>query len=127
LKSDLRAIRRAGDRVARPPAPGQEAGNEHANGKDVKRQELVFLPRPPELISLAGLGGTPEPTLPLVFPDPPLGAEEQRLFEIVAPKRPRSGLGASPQAEEAEMTAAASLLQQGRSRSRFPRAKTPRC
>lgn len=44
-----------------------------------------FLPRPPELISLAGLdraAGTP--TI-LVYPDPPLGAEEQRLFEEIAP------------------------------------------
>jgi hypothetical protein len=45
--------------------------------------EVVFLPRPPELISLAGLSN-PAQTV-LVYPDPPIGAEEQRLFEIVAP------------------------------------------
>jgi TIR domain len=43
---------------------------------------VVFIPRPPELISLAGL---PEHTETLVYPDPPIGAEEQRLFEVVAP------------------------------------------
>lgn len=48
-------------------------------GKDV-----VFLPRPPELISLAGIPDKAEATL--VYPDPPIGAEEQRLFEVVAPQ-----------------------------------------
>jgi hypothetical protein len=50
------------------------------SGKDV-----VFLPRPPELISLAGLPEMAGKTT-LVYPDPPIGAEEQRLFELVAPK-----------------------------------------
>jgi len=45
--------------------------------------DVVFLPRPPELISLAAL--PPEVPALLVYPDPPLGAEEQRLFEVVAP------------------------------------------
>lgn len=44
----------------------------------------VFLPRPPELISLAGLNGNTPVTM--VYPDPPIGAEEQRLFEEVAPQ-----------------------------------------
>lgn len=44
---------------------------------------VVFLPRPPELVSLAGL--TQQTAMTLVYPDPPIGAEEQRLFEIVAP------------------------------------------
>jgi TIR domain len=45
--------------------------------------EVIFLPRPPELISLAAV----EPAKPMtfVYPDPPLGAEEQRLFEVIAP------------------------------------------
>lgn len=48
--------------------------------------DVVFLPRPPELISLAGLPkGTMQDAL-VVYPDPPIGAEEQRLFELVAPK-----------------------------------------
>ena len=42
-----------------------------------------FLPRPPELISLASLDDLTDVTL--VYPDPPIGTEEQRLFEIVAP------------------------------------------
>lgn len=47
---------------------------------------VIFLPRPPELISLAGLPATIDVPHPIiVYPDPPLGAEEQRLFERVAP------------------------------------------
>lgn len=45
--------------------------------------EVEFLPRPPELIALAGLR---KQEATVVYPDPPIGAEEQRLFEIVAPK-----------------------------------------
>ncbi|HEV7252130.1 MAG TPA: toll/interleukin-1 receptor domain-containing protein [Mesorhizobium sp.] len=45
-----------------------------------------FLPRPPELISLAGLDRAAEGHTILVYPDPPLGAEEQRLFEEIAPE-----------------------------------------
>jgi hypothetical protein len=47
----------------------------------------TFLPRPPELISLAGLPGAevlPDPVI--VYPDPPLGAEESLLFEEIAPR-----------------------------------------
>lgn len=48
-------------------------------------ERVRFLPRPPELISLAGLiRCSSEPTV-IVYPDPPLGAEEQRLFEEIAP------------------------------------------
>jgi hypothetical protein len=46
----------------------------------------VFLPRPPELISLAALPNQADVALFLVYPDPPLGAEEQRLFAEVAPE-----------------------------------------
>jgi TIR domain len=48
---------------------------------------VVFMPRPPELISLAALpsaADVPEPVL--VYPDPPLSTEEARLFEEVAPR-----------------------------------------
>lgn len=48
---------------------------------------VIFLPRPPELISLAGLppaADVPEPMI--IYPDPPLSAEEERLFEAVAPR-----------------------------------------
>lgn len=48
--------------------------------------DVVFLPRPPELISLAGLVDHADSGATLVYPEPPIGAEEQRLFEIVAPK-----------------------------------------
>lgn len=47
---------------------------------------VVFLPRPPELIALAGLPPTKDlPTPTIVYPDPPLGAEEQDLFQTLAP------------------------------------------
>lgn len=47
---------------------------------------VIFVPRPPELVSLAGLPDTADVPMPvLVYPDPPLSAEEERLFEIVAP------------------------------------------
>lgn len=49
-------------------------------------RDVVFLPRPPELISLASLDASNVAPLTLVYPDPPLGAEEQRLFEVVAPR-----------------------------------------
>jgi hypothetical protein len=49
-------------------------------------EEVVFLPRPPELISLAGLEDRADADVALVYPDPPIGSEEQRLFEIIAPK-----------------------------------------
>jgi hypothetical protein len=48
--------------------------------------DVTYLPRPPELISLAALPNQAEAEVTLVYPDPPLGAEEQRLFEVVAPK-----------------------------------------
>lgn len=51
----------------------------------VTAPDIVFLPRPPELISLAGRERPLAPNTLLVYPDPPLGAEEQRLFEAVAP------------------------------------------
>lgn len=47
---------------------------------------ITFVPRPPELISLAALppaADVPSPTI--IYPDPPLSREEQRLFEAVAP------------------------------------------
>lgn len=48
---------------------------------------VIFLPRPPELISLATVpvgAEAPEPTI--IYPDPPLSAEEERLFEEIAPQ-----------------------------------------
>jgi hypothetical protein len=47
--------------------------------------EAIFLPRPPELISLAGLNCEAQSETTIVYPDPPIGSEEQRLFEIIAP------------------------------------------
>jgi hypothetical protein len=49
-------------------------------------ENVVFLPRPPELISLAGLPKQMGGEATLVYPDPPIGGEEQELFEVVAPK-----------------------------------------
>lgn len=48
--------------------------------------EVTFLPRPPELISLAALPTRAAPNQVIVYPDPPLSREEQRLFEAVAPQ-----------------------------------------
>lgn len=53
--------------------------------KDAADEVVRFLSRPPELISLVGLKRKPEDLTVLVYPDPPLGAEEQHLFEVVAP------------------------------------------
>jgi hypothetical protein len=55
-------------------------------GKAYKTKDVVFLPRPPELISLASLEDRADADVTLVYPDPPLGSEEQRLFEVIAPK-----------------------------------------
>ena len=47
---------------------------------------VVFVPRPPELIALATLPPIKDvPTPTVVYPDPPLGAEEEALFRTVAP------------------------------------------
>lgn len=47
---------------------------------------VAFVPRPPELISLAGLPPRVAGSeLTMVYPDPPLSQEEERLFEVVAP------------------------------------------
>lgn len=48
---------------------------------------VIFVPRPPELITLASLPG--EEALPqpiIVYPDPPLSMEEERLFAAIAPR-----------------------------------------
>lgn len=48
---------------------------------------VIFIPRPPELITLAAL--PPEADVPapiIVYPDPPLSTEEERLFAEVAPR-----------------------------------------
>jgi TIR domain-containing protein len=47
---------------------------------------VVFVPRPPELISLASLpSAAAVPKQVIVYPDPPLSAEEERLFADIAP------------------------------------------
>ncbi|PLC49606.1 hypothetical protein CR159_11790 [Pollutimonas subterranea] len=48
---------------------------------------VIFVPRPPELISLASLpseADVPHPVI--VYPDPPLSAEEERLFAEISPR-----------------------------------------
>ncbi|MNR46154.1 hypothetical protein D3C85_1650850 [compost metagenome] len=50
-------------------------------------RDVIFLPRPPELISLASLPPAAEVPEPLiVYPDPPLSTEEERLFAEIAPR-----------------------------------------
>lgn len=46
---------------------------------------VAFLPRPPELIVLTALQGPPIPNDTIVYPDPPIGAEEMDLFSKAAP------------------------------------------
>ncbi|MBB4232190.1 toll/interleukin-1 receptor domain-containing protein [Rhizobium mongolense] len=54
--------------------------------RPMAKPNITFLPRPPELISLAALvpATDGEPSV-IVYPDPPLGAEEERLFHAIAP------------------------------------------
>jgi TIR domain len=55
--------------------------------RDAADPRVVFIPRPPELISLASLPpATDVPKPVIVYPDPPLSAEEERLFADVAPR-----------------------------------------
>jgi hypothetical protein len=55
--------------------------------REAANPAVVFVPRPPELISLSGLpSATDVPEPMIVYPDPPLSAEEERLFEEVAPR-----------------------------------------
>lgn len=46
---------------------------------------VAFVPRPPELITLASLPVEPEHPI-VVYPDPPLSVEEERLFAAIAPR-----------------------------------------
>ena len=46
---------------------------------------VMFIPRPPELISLATLPMSEEGGALIVYPGPPLSNEEERLFTTVAP------------------------------------------
>lgn len=53
----------------------------------IANPSIVFVPRPPELIMLAAL--PPEADVPapiIVYPDPPLSTEEERLFAEIAPR-----------------------------------------
>lgn len=54
--------------------------------KRIISSNAVFLPRSPELVSLAALSDYQDEHVLVVYPDPPLGAEEQRLFEQIAPR-----------------------------------------
>ncbi|MNG19613.1 hypothetical protein D3C84_1037920 [compost metagenome] len=48
---------------------------------------VIFVPRPPELISLANLPSEADAPHPvIVYPDPPLSAEEERLFAEISPR-----------------------------------------
>jgi hypothetical protein len=59
-----------------------ELTHNHLDAKSV-----IFLPRPPELISLANLPASSRRrrAITIVYPDPPLGAEEVSLFRAIAP------------------------------------------
>lgn len=48
---------------------------------------VMFIPRPPELITLASLPPEADAPAPIiVYPDPPLSTEEERLFAEIAPR-----------------------------------------
>jgi hypothetical protein len=50
-------------------------------------RSVIFIPRPPELITLASLPTEEDLAAPvIVYPDPPISAEEERLFAEVAPR-----------------------------------------
>lgn len=54
-----------------------------ANNKD---ESLIFIPRYPELISLTYIANAQEQkNITIVYPDPPLSAEEERLFFDIVP------------------------------------------
>ncbi|QCA17887.1 toll/interleukin-1 receptor domain-containing protein [Citrobacter freundii] len=53
---------------------------------DSKENNVQFVPRTPELISLAGLTFSGDRQPLLIYPDPPLSAEEERLFEEIKPE-----------------------------------------
>ena len=54
--------------------------------RDEADPAVTFVPRPPELISLAGLPAIVDvPNPMIVYPDPPLSAEEERLFAEISP------------------------------------------
>lgn len=58
---------------------------EQADGK--LDPAVIFVPRPPELISLASLPSEADvPNPVIVYPDPPLSAEEEQLFAEVSPR-----------------------------------------
>lgn len=44
--------------------------------------DVIFIPRPPELVMLASVA---KPNVTLVYPEPPMGSEEEELFAKVAP------------------------------------------
>ena len=54
---------------------------------DTADPRVVFIPRPPELITLAELPPEVDAPAPIiVYPDPPLSTEEERLFAAIAPR-----------------------------------------
>ncbi|MDE9516540.1 toll/interleukin-1 receptor domain-containing protein [Xenorhabdus bovienii] len=53
---------------------------------DSERPDVYFIPRVPELISLAGLPSPENGPILIIYPDPPLSAEEERLFEEIKPE-----------------------------------------
>ena len=48
--------------------------------------DVQFVPRTPELISLAGFSFSQNGQPLIIYPDPPLSAEEERLFEKIKPE-----------------------------------------
>lgn len=54
--------------------------------RDPTESNVTYIPRPPELLTLATLPQASEAVTPIiVYPDPPLGKEEERLFFDIAP------------------------------------------
>ena len=59
-----------------------------ALGRQSAPADVAFQPRPPELLTLASFeaGGDSASIDRLVYPDPPIGHEEARLFAAISPK-----------------------------------------
>ena len=48
--------------------------------------DILFVPHPPELLTFAQLSGPDAAPSLIVYPEPPLGSEEERLFEGLHPQ-----------------------------------------
>ncbi len=50
-----------------------------------RHSDILFVPQPPELLTFAQLSNSSATPALIVYPDPPLGNEEEKLFEGLNP------------------------------------------